>query len=71
MGITFLTAISSALLALSLVNTVSGLYEREKGLNDWHIESLGDIKDLKFLENSPLVYTLSTTSLLTVFDTQS
>lgn len=51
---------------------VVGLLEKEKGLNDWVIESLGEIKDMKFVEKSNLVYTLSTTGLLTLFnkDTQ-
>ena len=46
------------------------MYEREKGMNDWRIENLGELKDVKFIENSDLVYTLSTTNLLTLFDTQ-
>lgn len=49
---------------------VNGLFEREKGLNDWRIENLGEIKDLKYLEDTNLVYTLSTTGVLTLFDTQ-
>jgi hypothetical protein len=44
------------------------MFEREKGLNDWRIENLGSIKDLKFLENTSLVYTLSQENVLTLFD---
>ncbi len=40
-------------------------------MNDWRIESLGELKDLKFLENTNLVYTLSTRGLLTLFDTEA
>ena len=55
---------------LMLLGLSVALFEREKGLNDWKIENLGEIKDLKFLETTPLVYTLSTTNLLTLFDTE-
>ena len=48
----------------------SALFEREKGLNDWHLENLGSLRDLKFLEQTSLVYTLSTTNVLTLFDTE-
>jgi hypothetical protein len=46
------------------------MFERERGLNDWRIQNLGEIKDLKFLENTSLVYTLSTSGVLTLFDTE-
>jgi hypothetical protein len=58
------------LLVISLMATLAlGLYEREKGLNDWHLEHLGELKDLKFIEKTSLVYTLSTNGVLTLFDT--
>lgn len=53
---------------LVLFTCVQSMYEREKGLNDWRIENLGSIKDLKFLENTSLVYTLSEENVLTLFD---
>ena len=59
----------SIFLGLMFILT-SCMFEREKGLNDWRIENLGELKDLKFIENSNLVYTLSTTGLLTLFDTE-
>lgn len=58
------------LLAVAL-GTVHTLFQKEVGINDWRIENLGEIKDLKFLENTSLVYTLSTTGLLTLFDTDN
>jgi hypothetical protein len=53
---------------LVLFTCVHSMFEREKGLNDWRIENLGSIKDLKFLENTSLVYTLSQENVLTLFD---
>ncbi len=53
-----------------LFTCVQSLYEKEKGLNDWRIENLGQLKDLKFLENTSLVYTLSEENVLTLFDTE-
>ncbi len=37
---------------------------------DWHIENLGKLRDLKYLENTSLVYTLSEEpeNMLTLFD---
>ena len=61
--------ISYVLLLTLLLGSALCMFEREKGQNDWHIENLGEIQDLKFIENSSLVYTLSTTSLLTLYDT--
>ena len=57
--------------ALMLSSTVNSLYEREKGQRDWKIENLGHLKDMKFIENTNLVYTMSTNGLLTLFDTES
>lgn len=61
---------SMLLLVSLLVGLSSGLLEREKGLNDWHLEHLGALRDLKFLEQTNLAYTLSTTNVLTLFDTE-
>ncbi len=46
------------------------MYEREKGKKDWKIENLGEIEDLRYIENSNLVYTLSKKGLVTLFDTE-
>ena len=56
---------------LTLFSSSLCMYEREKGLKDWKIENLGEIVDLKFIENTNLVYTISTTGLLTLFDTEN
>jgi hypothetical protein len=49
---------------------VECLFERERGLYDWRIENLGKLRDLKYLENTSLVYTLSEEpeNVLTLFD---
>lgn len=60
----------SSLLVL-LVGTASALFQRDAGINDWKHESLGDLTDLKFLESTNLAYTLSTSGLLTLFDTEA
>ena len=59
--------VSLVVIALSAFSTY-GMFEREKGLNDWRIENLGELKDVKFLENTNLAYTLSTTGVLTLFN---
>ena len=59
--------VSLVVIALSALSTY-GMFEREKGLNDWRIENLGELKDVKFLENTNLAYTLSTTGVLTLFN---
>jgi hypothetical protein len=54
---------------IALAGLSSALFEKEKGLNDWRLENLGELRDLKFLEQTSLVYTLSTSNVLTLFDT--
>lgn len=54
-----------------ILHTVQGLFEKHKGVNDWHIELLGEIQDLKFVEESDSVYTVSTDGLLGLFNTVS
>jgi hypothetical protein len=41
------------LLCLSIVNA---LFEKNKGDNDWKIENIGEIMDLKFVEDSNQIY---------------
>ncbi len=66
------TSLLLAGVLLSLFSSPSyALFEREKGLNDWRLEHLGALRDLKFLESTNLVYTLSTTNVLTLFDTEN
>jgi len=56
------------LCALMGVNVVAGIYEKHKGVNDWRIENIGEIQDLKFVEESEWVYTVSKDGLLSLFD---
>jgi hypothetical protein len=52
-------------------SVVQALFEKHKGVNDWHLEMVGEIKDLKFVEDSDLVYTVSKDGLLGLFNTAS
>ncbi len=44
-----------------------GMYESDKGKNDWHIETLGEISDL-ILYADNVAYTVSSDGLLSLFD---
>ena len=37
----------------------NAIYEKNKGQNDWNKQHLGELNDLKFIEDSSLIYTLS------------
>ena len=50
-----------------LLTAAFALLEREKGLNDWHLENVGELSDLIVLEDN-LVYTLSTDGIVTLFN---
>jgi hypothetical protein len=50
------------------VNVVASIFEKHKGVNDWRIENIGEIQDLKFVEDSEWVYTVSKDGLLSLFD---
>ena len=65
------TKICMILLLGFMIEKTVCLYEKEVGLNDWRIENLGELVDWKFIENSNLVYTISKTGLLTLFDTEN
>lgn len=54
--------------ALLGVNVVTGILEKHKGVNDWRIENIGEVQDLKFVEDSDWVYTVSKDGLLALFD---
>ena len=56
------------ILALALFTVTNGMYEKDKGKNEWTIESLGEVSDLVFIGNNQ-AYTLSSDSLLTLYDT--
>ena len=38
------------------IKIINALFEKNKGVNDWKIENIGHIKDLKFVEDSDLIY---------------
>jgi hypothetical protein len=55
---------------------VQAIYEKNKGVNDWHIENIGELNDLKFVEDeqdreSDTVYTISKDGLLSLFNTDT
>lgn len=65
-----------ALLFASDIQRVQGIYEKNKGVNDWHIENIGQLNDLKFVEDehdreSDTVYTISKDGLLSLFNTDT
>ena len=47
-----MTLKSLALIFALLALGVNSLYEKEKGKKDWKIENLGELHDLRFIENS-------------------
>jgi len=47
-----------------------GMYETERGKNDWSIQTLGEVSDLVLFTDRQ-AYSLSTDGLLTFFDTTS
>ena len=59
---------SLTVLAIALFSVTNAMYEKDKGKNEWTIESLGEISDLVFIGNNQ-AYTLSSDSLLTLYDT--
>lgn len=46
------------------------MFQSDAGRNEWHVETLGEISDLVFIGTNQ-AYTLSTDSLLTLYDTAS
>lgn len=54
-----------------ILRPVEALFEKHKGVNDWHLELLGEIQDLKFVEEAESVYTVSKDGLLALFNTAS
>lgn len=54
---------------LGSLSTVQAIFEKHKGVNDWHMELVGEISDLKFVEDSDTVYTVSKDGLLALFNT--
>ena len=50
--------------------TALAIFEKNKGANEWRIENIGDIEDVKFLEQSPQMYVISKDGLLSFFDVE-
>ena len=59
---------SLLLTAVVLISATNGMFEKDKGKNEWALESLGQVNDLVFIGYNQ-AYTLSKDSLLTLFDT--
>jgi len=67
--------ISSLILFFGL-DKVQSIFEKNKGVNDWQIENIGELHDLKFVEDdqdreSDSVYTISKDGLLSLFNTET
>ena len=60
------------LIFLICFSIVNALFEKNIGDNDWKIENIGEIIDLKFVEDSNQIYiqskSSSETNLLSLFD---
>ena len=57
-----------SLAMLGALQGAQAMYESDKGKQDWHIQSLGELSDMILLGDQQ-AYTLSTDGLLTMFDT--
>ena len=65
------TKITTAVALLcGLVPSTTAIYEKNKGANEWRIENIGDIEDVKFLDESPQMYVISKDGLLSFFDVE-
>ena len=63
-----------ALFAIFCIAPIMALFEKDKGKTDWHIETIGEIADLVFVEDNSddsFVYTLSTDGIVTYFNTNT
>jgi hypothetical protein len=47
------------------------IFEKNKGINEWHIENLGNLQDVKFVEETPQMYAISKDGLLSFFDSET
>jgi hypothetical protein len=47
------------------------IFEKNKGANEWRIENIGDIQDVKFLADSPQMYMISKDGLLSFYDAET
>ena len=63
--------ISTIVGALLFSKSASAIYEKNKGVNEWKIENLGEIQDLKFVEDSDSIYSVSRDGLMAFFNTRT
>ena len=53
---------------------VAAIYEKNKGINEWYIENLGELQDLKFVEEDletevpKMIYSVTTDGVLSLMD---
>ena len=52
----------------ALLHPANCIYEKNKGINEWRIENLGDLADVKLVEDSSNMYAISKDGLLSYFD---
>ena len=67
---TYKKVVFAGALILGALQGTQAIYSTDKGKNEWHVETLGEISDaILFADNQ--AYTLSTDGLLTLFDTNT
>jgi hypothetical protein len=55
----------------ALFKSANCIYEKNKGINEWRIENLGDLHDVKFVDDSSHIYAISKDGLLSFFDLET
>jgi len=60
----------SCMAVMGALQGAEGMYASDKGKNEWHLETLGELSDLVLFADSE-AYTLSTDGLLSLFDTKT
>jgi hypothetical protein len=55
----------------ALLNPAHCIFEKNKGINEWRIENLGNLQDVKFVEESSQMYAISKDGLLSYFDLET
>jgi hypothetical protein len=65
------------MLGTAFITGSQAIYEKNKGINDWHIQNIGEVQDLKFVEakddSSHYMYSVTSDGVLSLFnlDTQT
>jgi hypothetical protein len=66
-----------SIVALFSLKEAQAIFEKNKGLNEWHIENLGEIHDLKFVEEDQetevpaRIYSITTDGVLSLFNVKT